>query len=159
MSTPMRLSLISFAALALIGALFAGCQQPPEPAYDQPTVPRGYYDVVWVEPQIVYADSLYTIIRADRKDSVFVRTNEVNSKAWAPALEFSVRADTCFASITLHFLEGTRTDMPLMARYLRKGYYKLTMNDPLKFGEEFYRGSYILRGTVCGRKVTLPVKK
>ncbi len=159
MSTSTRFVLLLLAAIILITLVISGCQRPPDPVYDQPAVTRGYYDVVWVEPQIIYADSLYTIIRADRKDSIFVRTDDVNPAAYAPSLEFIVREDTCFATVTLFFLEGTRPDMPLMARYLRRGYYKVTMNDPLKFGDEFYRGSYILRGSVCGRKVTLPVKK
>ena len=159
MTSSMRLSWLLPVALLSLVAFFAGCQKPPEPVYDQPKVTRGYYDVVWVEPQIVYADSLYTIIRADRKDSIFVRTNDVNPAAYAPSLEFRVIEDTCFATVTLFFLEGTRPDLPLLSRYLRKGFYKITMNEPLKFGDEFYRGPYILRGTVCGRKVALPVKK
>ncbi|HOD65193.1 MAG TPA: hypothetical protein PLR32_00490 [candidate division Zixibacteria bacterium] len=139
------------AAAALIGCA------PPPPVADQPTVPRGFYDEVWVEPRIVHADSVFTLIRADRKDSVFVRTNEVDPNAWAPALEFKVAPDTCFVSVTLHFLESDRPALPLLARYLPKGYYKLTVNNPLRFGETVYRGSCLLGATVCGRRQTVPI--
>lgn len=151
--------LVGFAALGvLLGFAIGGCGPavPPTVA-DQPTIPRGYYDEVWVEPKILHADSVFTLIRAERKDSVFVRTNEINPHAWEPALEFMIRPDTCFVAVTLHFLEIDRPSLPLVARYLPGGCYKLTVNDPLKFGDTVYSGSCSLNSLICGQKQIVPV--
>ena len=149
-------ALAALAALLILAAIGCAPVRPPV-VVDQPTVPRGYYEEVWVEPRILHADSVFTLIRAERKDSVFVRTNEVDPDAWAPALEFVIRPDTCFVSVTLHFLETNRPSLPLIARYLPEGYYKLTVNDPLKFGETVYRGSCTLNSLICDRKRTTPI--
>lgn len=158
-----------FAAALLLSTLLVGCGPPlgrpgesepdeSEPGvYDQPVVPRGYYDVVFVEPQIIHADSVFTLIRAVRKDSIFVRTDEVARGKTTPSLEFLVRPDTCFVSVHLQFTEGDLPNMPLIARNLPRGFYKVTISDPMRFGERYYRGSYVLSSTVCGRKQTLPV--
>jgi hypothetical protein len=135
------------AAAGLI-LLLIGCGGPPV-TYDQPVVPMGYYETAWVEPQIVRSDSIFTLIRSARVDSLYVEGAEVRALS-SPALEFVIPTDTCFVSMVLQFLESDRNPIPLIVQYLPKGTYKLTITDPLKFGDTLYLDSYQVRGSVCG---------
>ncbi len=155
MKAIVRAYLTVLLALAASLLLVAGCGGP-KMTYDQPAVPTGYYETAWVEPQIVMSDSIFTLIRAPRIDSIYVEADEV-AAPWSPSLEFVVPTDTCFVSMVLQFLEGDRPPIPLIVRYLPKGNYKLTVMEPLKFGDTLYLDSYQVRGSVCGVRKSLPV--
>ena len=146
--------LVVLLAVVTLLLLAVGCGGP-KTTYDQPVVPAGYYETAWVEPQIVLSDSIFTLIRAARVDSIYVQ-GEDGSAPWSPSLEFVVPTDTCFVSMVLQFLEGNRPPIPLIVRYLPKGNYKLTVTEPLKFGDTLYTESYQVRGSVCGVRKTLP---
>lgn len=106
------------------------------------------YEILWVEPQIVLADSLMTLIRSDRIDSI--RADQtITSRPGRPSIEIRILEPACNVSVAL-IDSDFRLVHPMLVRNLTRGYYQLTINldrfDRLAFG----LGDYYLRADYCG---------
>lgn len=107
------------------------------------------YEILWVEPQIVLADSLITLIRSDRIDSI--RADQTTTaRPGRPSIEIRIEEPFCNVSIGLTDPDF-RLVHPMLVRNLTQGYYQLTVNldrlDRLAFGP----GDYYLRADFCGQ--------
>lgn len=141
---------VSVAASLLIAG---GCGKRQTVLYDMPRPPQaGYYEVAWVDPQIIASDSLYTLIRADRIDSFHVDKPSHLFERPAPSLTFTITQERCFTTVNL--LNG-RSEIvrALVARYLPKGYYKLAFNSGQLSIEDRQGESYYLKAAYCGFSV------
>lgn len=114
--------LIIFGLLIVI----AGCGQAPRFKYDQPEIPRQYgYEKVWVNPQIVYSDSLYSLIKAERIDSIYTENSENNFTD--RSITFHIPMSSCFTKINL-LNSNSEILASLFASDLNMGYYKMNYN-------------------------------
>lgn len=107
------------------------------------------YETLWVDPQIVLADSLMTLIRSDRIDSI--RADQTTTaRPGRPSIEIRIYEPFCNVSVDLTDSEF-RLVHPMLVRNLTRGYYQLTVNldrfDRLAFG----LGDYYLRADYCGQ--------
>ena len=151
-----------FAIVSLSGLLLlAGCGRGPREVYEYPQTPSGYWEKAWVEPQIVLADSVYTLIRALRVDSFWVSLDGPSAApAWIPAVEFSVDRDSCFAVVNLYRTSDVRVPaVPLVARFLPYGFYKLSMVSGVSLGSIESGESYLIKAVACNRETIVPVLK
>ena len=144
-----KTNLFSFIGIiATLILLLSGCGGLPKTVYDQPVVPGGYWELVWAEPKMVMTDSLFILIRSDWVDSVYTETDQPMSRDRIASLEFEVSDQSCFVSVNLH--RGTNEDilLPLIAKQMPKGWYKLTPSTNLK---SQYPGPLMLRSRACGQ--------
>ena len=142
---------IIFMALFLLGE---GCSRHPRVVYNQPEQPKnGYYDMVWVEPQMYLVDSLFTLIRADRVDSVFIEKNQDQNPVISPSVMFKVDRTSCYSTVSLLDIDG-RIIRLLLATNLPYGYYKFSLNRDTPFFEKYSEEAYLLRADYCGRSIS-----
>ena len=68
-----------------------GCIKRPAVVYDQPEVAQsGHYEKAWIDPQIIFSDTLYTLIRSDRIDSFYVDQPPDPDEELASAISFQI---------------------------------------------------------------------
>ena len=96
--------------------------------YDQPELiaETGFYQKAWVDPQIVYSDTLITIIRANRVDSFYVDTPEKDFNENIVTVAFEIYTPTCFTSVLLLDASGNLISV-LAADELPVGHYKVSL--------------------------------
>jgi len=155
----MRIFLLFLVSMLVAMVGWIGCSNPPKPVYDQPVIPTGYWETAWVEPRIIMADSIFTLIRADRIDSVYVEVDARYLPSGSPSIEFAVPVESCFVAVNLQLAERRGISYPLLARYMRRGNYKLTVNEPLKLEEFPPDRSYQLSAVACGQTLVVPVAR
>jgi len=144
----MRLLVVLVAVLIIVG-----CAKRQQVVYNQPELPsEGYWDIVWVEPSIVLSDSLFTLIRADRLDSIYVKVDSDPFAALPASVVFGVRESVCFAAVNMVDASG-RVVLPIMARELTAGHYKLTINRSRVSSETYPAGIYYLQVRYCGEAI------
>lgn len=114
----------------------------------------GYYEIAWVDPQIVVSDSLFTLIRAERIDSFYVNRPESLS-ATITSLTFHVDEQSCLTTVNLLNAAG-EVVKPLLVRNLSPGYYKLTVDSSRLSPERYPDTQFYLKADYCGSSVTQP---
>ncbi len=133
--------------------LSSGCGKRPTVVFDHPEgAQAGYYDKAWIDPVIIFSDSLYTVIRSDRIDSFYVDQPPDPSEEIAPSIMFQIRQESCFASISLLNDRGEMVS-PLLAQNLKRGYYKVTCNIGRLTPELSSTGVYFLKAVYCDFQV------
>jgi hypothetical protein len=138
--------------LVSVGLLLAvwGCGKKRLIGEEKPTlVQPGIYEILWVEPQIILADSLVTLIRSDRIDSAIVKPPE-RGIADPSAVELRILQATCNVSVDL-LDSNLRLIRPLLLRDLPIGFYRLTLNADRFREPSLPSGRYFLRAQYCGR--------
>ena len=147
-NTPFLLS------LAVCSILF-GCGGPRTIIYDQPSlIVVEHYETVWVDPQILFSDSLVTVIQAARLDSVLL-TSVSPERGKVARIGFHVVSDDCNVVVSLADTTG-RTLRPLFIQKLSPGHYQLTLNHPLSLEEIRPLSLYLLKADYCGVLLTAP---
>jgi hypothetical protein len=125
----------TFFLLVIVLLLFAGCG-PHSVSIEETSLPsKGRFETVWVNPRIIYADTLFTMISADRLDSLFVRTSEHAPGDNMPTVAFQVAPLSCQVVATLTDVHN-RTILDLFQQTLPKAQYKITF-DPLQLQKLF----------------------
>ncbi|MCK4632042.1 MAG: hypothetical protein KAT79_02160 [candidate division Zixibacteria bacterium] len=133
--------------------ILVGCGGRQQVIYNQPELPsEGYWDMVWVEPSIVLSDSLFTLIRADRLDSIYVKVDSDPFAALPTSVVFGVGESVCFVAVDLVDASG-RIVLPIVARELIAGHYKLTINRSRVSSETYPSGLYYLQARYCGKSI------
>lgn len=84
------------------------------------------YETVWVNPQIVYSDSLITLIKAERLDSILVDKPVAETSHDISTVTFHVNLGSCLTTLTLRYSNMNSTE--IFKNDLAQGYYKLTVN-------------------------------
>lgn len=103
--------------------LLAGCSRGPKPGEEAADSGR-QWETVWVDPQIVSSDQLYTLIYATRIDSL---PADNQSPVPAPGAEFELPDAGCLVTINLITSQG-QVVRPLVVQRLPAGHYKLTLS-------------------------------
>jgi hypothetical protein len=140
-------------ALALV--LIVGCGKGPPSVYDQPGIPEvGRWETVWVDPQLVLSDTLFTLITAGRVDSAY--NEKADPFEGGPAsVEFAIADVSCPVIINIEDHTG-HVEHPLLVRSLPAGFYKFTFHsdsyDPLTASPH-----YFLVADICGEKQRISV--
>ena len=107
------------------------------------------YETLWVEPQIILADSLMTLIRSDRIDSI--RADQTaTAHPGRPSIEIRVYEPFCNVSVGLTDV-AFRLVHPLLVKNLGRGFYQLTVNIDRFDRPLLNRGTYYLRADYCGQ--------
>lgn len=110
---------------------------------------EGPYEIFWVDPQVVVADSLITLIRSERIDSAIVEPSSLTIHR-PPAVGLRITQPTCQAMVDL-LDANLRLIRPLLLRDLGYGYYRLTLNVDRFREPPLPPGRYFLRAEFCGR--------
>ena len=144
---------VLIASLILIG-VSAGCVKRQQVRYDQPELPSaGYWEIAWVDPEMIISESWFTLIRAGRVDSFYVDRPEKMFELAEPSLKFDVAEDSCFTVINL-VTERADIIRPILARNLGRGLYKATI-DLSRLGlPAAPAGGYYLKADFCGSTAT-----
>jgi len=130
-----------------------GCANRKTLVYNQPTVPQnGYYEMAWVDPQIISEDSLYTLISASHIDSFYVANPQQPLKKIPPSLTFTIKEDSCFVAISL-LGDNSKVIEPLIVKVLPKGYYKVSINRARINLKSTSYTDYYLKAFYCGHTV------
>ncbi len=134
--------------LALV-AVLTGCGRYSGSAVEQSDQPPAAVETVWVDPEIVFSDSLVTLIRSDRVDSIAADPSATANHR-SPSVEVFVYEPACNVAVSILDAE-LRLVHPLMIRTLKTGFYKLTVT-PRSFRPLPLRpGEYFLHADYCGR--------
>lgn len=153
---------MKFALLVLLACLILGGCARRSVSIEETSLPsKGRFETVWVNPKIVYADTLLTLISADRLDSLFVRTSERSPGDNMPTVEFQVAPLSCQVVATLTDSRN-RLIQNLFQRTLSKAQYKITF-DPQQLQKLFpgqladLRVQLSICGVISREAPTLPV--
>ncbi len=143
--------------LALIGALVAlSCGGPPKPALPQP--PTEYYELLWVDPVLVFSDTLLTIMRSQRIDSFKVEQPSELSTAAEQGLRFRVFPEACIVSVHLrNHIGGNPSE--LFSGELSPGYYQLKIQTSRIDQNKFQSPSYLLTAKVCDHWISRSIAR
>lgn len=135
-------------ALVLTTVLI-GCGRKARMADEQKVIWQDSpYETLWVEPQIVLADSLMTLIRSDRIDSVLADPSPSMPQPQT-AIEIRIFQPSCNVSVGL-FDADLRLVRPLLVRNLTTGFYRLTVNVDRFQKPALPPGKYYLKTDYCG---------
>jgi putative lipoprotein len=126
--------------------LLAGCGRKGGPGDEYRPQPRLYH-TVWVDPQIAYVDSLVTLIRADRIDSLKIEPGE-QPLSQPASVEIAILEPRCNIAVGL-LDENLGMIRPLMVRNLTPGFYRLTFNYDRLNAPELLPGNYFIRAEFC----------
>ncbi|HUV30942.1 MAG TPA: hypothetical protein VMY05_07645 [Acidobacteriota bacterium] len=138
------------AVLIVLVATVTGCGGRQARLYNQPTPESGgHYEIAWTDPQLVAADTLFTLIRSEQIDSVYVARPDPFAHL-SPSISFHVTEDSCTAAVNL-VDDRSRVVLPLLVRSLGSGYYRLTFHYDQFNAVVHPSASYFLTANVCGR--------
>jgi hypothetical protein len=153
-------------AAVLVVLVVAGCSpkvqiaphQRPEQKID---VKEGVWQQAWVDPSVVYSDSIFTLIRANRIDSFLVAPGKLQLEipditvqssrpvSGTGAIKFQIQGPSCGVSVAL---AGGSVDLaPIKSQNLPTGYYKLTCDLSGGSARQLPAGNYRVRVTFCGQ--------
>jgi len=130
--------------------LLSGCARRVSISEEKPVMQEaGPYEIFWVDPQIVVADSLITLIRSERIDSAIVEPSSMTIHRPA-AVGLRIAQPTCNAMVDL-LDSNLRLVRPLLMKKLGYGFYRLTLNVDRFREPSLPPGRYFLRAEFCGR--------
>jgi hypothetical protein len=147
------LSPIFLIAMVLL-VVAVGCGRDTVQVMPEPEQPQVRYELAWVDPQIVMGDTLFTLIRAARVDSFVVTGPDTAAGAESTPLVFEVTPPGCFVAVNLVDAAG-RVYLPLLARNLGPGHYKLSLNRRRLTPPAGGASPVMMRALVCGREKTV----
>jgi hypothetical protein len=142
-------------AVIICGSILisVGCGKRQTVVYNQPGLSQeGYYEITWIDPQVLISDPWYTLVRAERVDSFYVKEPSEIDDLSSKALEFTVAADQCFVNVNL-LDDASRITRSLLAKNLSRGFYKLMFNAPRLAMDSLPPGNYYVRAEYCGFSV------
>lgn len=128
-----------------------GCSKPPVPGEDgRGDLSGSRFETIWVDPAIMYSDTLVSLIRSERVDSVLLAPDEKGTRPPA-SIEFLVDDVSCNVSVNLLDAYGQMIQ-PLLLKRLPVGYYRLTVHNRKGSNTPLLPGPYMLEADVCNRK-------
>jgi len=123
--------------------MIIGCAKRQTVAFDLPSVPTdGYYEVAWVEPEIIVSDSLFTLIRAEKIDSIFIEGTPPNNESTDKSISFKINRQFC--KLQFRLINSTGQILKeLWYRDLTFGYYKVNIT-PSRINRELFNNDDLL---------------
>lgn len=144
---------------ATLVALVLGSCGGPVLVYDQPEAgSSGRWETAWIDPEVVLTDSVFTLIRAETVDSFYVDRPGRLPTSESPSVEFKVSSPECFTAVNL-MDSYARVKLPVLAKNLSPGFYKLTLDFHQLSAAEYPPGDYVLKVDVCGFKLARKVRR
>lgn len=141
-----------FYIVIIIAILFAGCGKKPVIIYNNPEMPKtAQFETVWVNPVMIYSDSLYSLIKAERLDSIYIENS--NNRMKEKSVKFFIPMSSCFTRINLINAGGDLL-YPLFSAQLTMGYYKLTYNSNRIDTSIYKMQDVFIKITYCAKMVT-----
>ena len=139
--------------------IIASCGTKQSLIYNQPAqkMEPGYYERAWVEPQVMYTDSLITIIKANRVDSFYVDKPAPRFIDNLTSLAFEVKEPNCFTSVLLLNNFGDILSV-LVADELSEGHYKVTLNAAQISYMQLPAERFFLKIDFCGFSVVEEIR-
>ncbi|MBU0985041.1 MAG: hypothetical protein KKA42_14300, partial [candidate division Zixibacteria bacterium] len=133
--------------------LLSACSNRPKlPDESADPTANDMIETVWVDPQIVLSDTLMTLIKADRIDTLLLAPGEITGKRGA-SIEIAVTEPLCNVDIRLLDAAGQQI-RPLVYRPLARGFYRLTFNYRRLNFLPLMPGTYSLTADYCGQSKT-----
>lgn len=144
----LKSALFGLTLLSMVVLLLAGCGRKARIADEKPvTWQESRYEILWVEPEIILADSLVTLIRSNRIDSVLAEApTRTPNRA---AIEMRIYGPFCNVSVGL-LDANQRLIRPILIRNMVRGYYRLTINLDRFREPALPPGEYFLKADYCG---------
>jgi hypothetical protein len=139
--------LLTVVAILLV---VSGCGRKARIVEEKPVLlETRWYETLWVEPEVIVSDTLITLIRSERIDSVRIDPSaaDVNRPA---AIELRIGEPVCNVSIGL-LDSRLRLVHPLLLRRLPAGFYRLTLNIDRLREPPLPPGTYFVKADYCGR--------
>jgi hypothetical protein len=134
----------------LLLVLLVGCSHQRRDITEQSESAQRF-ERVWVNPEIIFSDTLVTLIRADRMDSVLPDPGQASIYE-PPSVEVQIIRPNCELTVNLLDANGNVV-YPLMFRKLAPGYYRLSF-EPQRFRlTPLLPGIYFLKATSCTQRV------
>jgi len=150
----MRLRVILFLGMILT---VSGCGKR-QVVYNQPALPTGgHWDIAWIDPEIVMSDTLFTLMRSNRIDSVYIEHPDPFAGV-VPSLRFEVTDPDCPVAISL-FDSRMHLVKPLVLEQLPAGLYKLTFQSERWIDYPKGETDFVLSADVCSRSFKTPFVK
>jgi len=144
-SSPMGLLTVVAATL-----IVSGCGRKARIVEEKPVLLEArLYETLWVEPEIIVSDTLITLIRSERIDSVRIDPSAVDINRPA-AIELRIGEPVCNVSIGL-LDSRLRLVHPLLVRRLPAGFYRFTVNVDRLREPSLSPGTYFVKADYCGR--------
>jgi len=137
------LFLLLLVSLVWVGC-FGGFKSPNETGSE-----RRLFETIWVDPVIIYSDTLITIFRSDRIDSIPIDPTAIGIKK-SPSIEISVTEQSCNVSVSFHH-QRRGLLYPLFVQYLPTGFYRLTFNSSRYSQDPLIPGDYFLKAVFCNQ--------
>lgn len=140
--------------LIIISILMIGCGKKPSFVFDLPSIPTGgYYETAWIEPEIIISDSLFTLIRAERIDSIFIEGDPPTSELMDRSITFKIDRQFCKSQFSLINSDGMILKQ-IWNKDLTFGYYKVNIK-PSRLDKKLYGDINILfRVDFCQTQLT-----
>jgi hypothetical protein len=148
--TKARITILLGVAVLLLAACWCGCSSPPRIRGTGEL--SAWYETIWVEPRIVRSDSLFTLIRADRIDSVRIDDAGAGIVPGAASVRIDIAGAACPVVVTVRDGQGYVV-WRLLDEEMPTGHYKLSLNLGLIGETTLPAGNYYLRADFCGRSV------
>lgn len=147
------LAFLVFITLALI--YLTSCVKRPSLVYDQPELmsdTTGHYERAWIDPQIIYSDSIITVIRSEKIDSFYVKKPDNSFNEKIISLVFDIKEEDCFTSIFLLDNSGNVISVPVTDD-LSYGQYKVSINPSRINYVQSNDNRFFLKSDFCGFSV------
>lgn len=152
--------------IVLPGLILLSCRSgvniPPHQRPEQPlSMKDAVWQLAWVDPTVIYSDSIFTLIRAARIDSFLVAPGKLQpeipdltvASAQRPVgkggIKFQIVDKACVVSAALQ--GGNVTISPDLPPDLTAGFYKLTCDLTGVGSRQFSPGPYRVRISFCGQ--------
>ena len=134
----------------LLVVTLSGCGGGKQIRFGEQTDRSELFDVVWVEPRIVLSDSLITLLRSERVDTLQA-DSRTSSQSPAASIDFEVSKYACDVDIDL-LDERQNILRPLLVQNLAPGFYRLTFQPERLQEPSLPLGEYFLQVRYCGNR-------
>jgi len=142
-----------FILLLLITIIASGCGRKSSVMYDFPEqLDESAYEMVWVNPSIVESDTLFSLIKAERLDSIFVENSVAPDFGRTALLTFEIPMGSC--QTTIEFTDPAGESIyRIFSGELSLGHYKLSLNSENIELSEISKDDLYVRVNYCARSI------
>ena len=141
--------------LVLISLISCGKRQTTT-VFDQPENPGAVnYEKVWVNPSIVASDTLFTLVKAERLDSILVENIDGTISERGDVISFSFHIDLASCKTNIYLTDSYNQEvMRLYQADLPTGYYRFNCDrsriniEGLQYSDLFVKITYCARSVI-----------
>lgn len=142
--------------IILIGLTLVSCgKRGTVTTYDRPEQPSQInYEKVWVNPKIIESDTLFTIIRAERVDSIMVDNMDGNINENGHVISFSFHINLASCKTNIYLTDSYNQEIALLySSDLPTGYYRFNCDRRRINIEGYENKDLFIRISYCARSI------